>query len=112
MAPGDPNITLLKIIFETISAFGGVGMSLGYPNKTTSFASVLSAGSKVLLIITMLMGRHRGLLASMKDQEVIEYSAIKILVRRREEYILQYQNSKMREKIVKERNNESLIVHF
>ncbi|CAF5210578.1 unnamed protein product, partial [Rotaria magnacalcarata] len=41
----------------------------------------------------MLMGRHRGLLASMKDQEVIEYSAVNTLARRREEYILQYQQS-------------------
>ena len=60
----------------------------------------------------MLMGRHRGLLASMKDQEVIEYSAIKILIRRREEYVLQCQNSKMGEKLVKESNNDLTVVHF
>ncbi|CAF3575764.1 unnamed protein product [Rotaria sp. Silwood1] len=112
MSPADPDITLLKIIFEIISAFGGVGMSLGYPNKTTSFASILSAGSKVILIATMLMGRHRGLLASMKDQEVIEYSAINILVRRREEYILLFQTSRMHETIVKEKNDDSTVVHF
>ncbi|CAF3914206.1 unnamed protein product [Rotaria sordida] len=112
MTPVDPDITLLKIIFEIISAFGGVGMSLGYPNKTTSFASILSAGSKVILIATMLMGRHRGLLASMKDQEVIEYSATYILVRRREEYILQYQTSKTREPIVEKIKSDSTVVHF
>ncbi|CAF2576445.1 unnamed protein product [Rotaria sp. Silwood2] len=112
MAPVDPHITLSKIIFEIISAFGGVGMSLGYPNKTTSFASVLSTGSKVILIATMLMGRHRGLLASMKDQEVIEYSAINILVRRREEYILQSQTSRIREITVKGKNNDPTVVHF
>ncbi|CAF1164811.1 unnamed protein product [Rotaria sordida] len=112
MTPVDPDITLLKIIFEIISAFGGVGMSLGYPNKTTSFASILSAGSKVILIATMLMGRHRGLLASMKDQEVIEYSAMYILVRRRQEYILQYQTSKTREPIVEKIKSDSTVVHF
>ncbi|CAF0848039.1 unnamed protein product [Adineta steineri] len=113
MAPIDPEITLLKIIFEIISAFGGVGMSLGYTNTTTSFASVLSFGSKILLIITMLMGRHRGLLASMKDQEVIEYSAIKILTRQRQEYILRYQKSKLHENNdVKENDNDSTIVYF
>ncbi|CAF0951619.1 unnamed protein product [Adineta ricciae] len=97
MAPVDPDITLLKIVFEIISAFGGVGMSLGYPNKTTSFASALSSGSKFLLILTMLMGRHRGLLASMKDQEVIEFSASMLLARQRKEYILRYQKSKKTE---------------
>lgn len=113
MAPVDPHVTLLKIIFETISAFGGVGMSLGYPDRTTSFASVLSSGSKVLLIITMLMGRHRGLLASMKDQEVIEYSASKVLMRHREEYILRYQKSKAPEtNVAKNSDHDSLIIHF
>lgn len=90
MNPVDPNITLLKVVFEIISAFGGVGMSLGYPNKVTSFATILTPASKVILILTMLLGRHRGLLASMKDQEVIEYSAANILARHREEYILQH----------------------
>ncbi|UJR19670.1 hypothetical protein I4U23_022805 [Adineta vaga] len=113
MAPIDPEITLLKIIFEIISAFGGVGMSLGYSNKTTSFATVLSFGSKIILIITMLLGRHRGLLASMKDQEIIEYSASKILTRQRQEYILRYQKSKMhKSNDVKENENDSMIVYF
>ena len=90
MNPVDPNITLLKIVFEIISAFGGVGASLGYPDETTSFCSVLTSGSKIILIIIMIMGRHRGLLASMKDQKVIEYSAANILFHHREEYILHY----------------------
>jgi hypothetical protein len=112
MAPTDPDITILKIIFEIISAFGGVGMSLGYPDKTTSFASVLSSGSKIILIATMLMGRHRGLLSSMKDQDVIECSAVNILVRRREEYILQFKNSRTHKTIVKEKINDSSTIYF
>jgi hypothetical protein len=87
-------------------------MSLGYPDKTTSFASILSSGSKIILIATMLMGRHRGLLASMKDQEVIEYSAVNILARRREEYILQYHKSRTREDVVKEESDDFIAVHF
>lgn len=39
----------------------------------------------MILIVTMLLGRHRGLLASMKDQEVIQYSAKHILLRRQQE---------------------------
>ncbi|CAF3771760.1 unnamed protein product [Rotaria magnacalcarata] len=93
MAPADPNITLLKIIFETMSAFGTVGLSLGYPNIVSSFATVLSPASKVILIATMLMGRHRGLLASMKDQETIEYSAFDLLNRERLKLICEYEKT-------------------
>ncbi|CAM4835803.1 unnamed protein product [Rotaria magnacalcarata] len=93
MAPADPNITLLKIIFETISAFGTVGLSLGYPNIVSSFATVLSPASKVILIATMLMGRHCGLLASMKDQETIEYSAFDLLNRERLKLICEYEKT-------------------
>jgi hypothetical protein len=74
MAPVDPNITVFRVIFEVISAFGGCGLSIGYPTVTSSFATILTVPSKIILILTMCMGRHRGLLDSMKDQEQIEYS--------------------------------------
>ncbi|CAF0793060.1 unnamed protein product [Adineta steineri] len=75
MAPVDPKITVFRVIFEVISAFGGCGLSMGHPDVTSSFATVLTVPSKIILILTMCMGRHRGLLDSMKDQEEIEYSA-------------------------------------
>jgi hypothetical protein len=75
MAPVDPTITVFRIIFEVISAFGGCGLSMGHASVTSSFATVLTVPSKIILILTMCMGRHRGLLDSMKDQEEIEYSA-------------------------------------
>ena len=75
MAPVDPNITVFRVIFDVISAFGGCGLSIGHPTVTSSFATVLTVPSKIILILTMCMGRHRGLLDSMKDQEEIEYSA-------------------------------------
>ncbi|CAF1970342.1 unnamed protein product [Rotaria magnacalcarata] len=93
MAPVDPNITVFKVIFEIISAFGTVGLTLGYPNVSSSFATVLSPASKVILVITMLMGRHRGLLASMKDQEAIEHSAADLINRQCEEIIKEYQRT-------------------
>ncbi|CAF0758888.1 unnamed protein product [Adineta ricciae] len=94
MAPVDPEITVFKIIFEIISAFGAVGLTLGYPNVSSSFATVLSPTSKAILVVTMLMGRHRGLLASMKDQEAIEHSASDLLHRTREELIYKYEKKK------------------
>ncbi|CAF1535386.1 unnamed protein product [Rotaria magnacalcarata] len=75
MTPVDINITVFRVIFEVISAFGGCGLSVGHPNVTSSFATILTVPSKIILILTMCMGRHRGLLDSMKDQEEIEYSA-------------------------------------
>ena len=96
MAPVDPEITVFKVIFEIISAFGAVGLSLGYPNVASSFSSVLSPASKVILVVTMFMGRHRGLLASMKDQEVIELSAADTLHRRREELINAYEQRQIK----------------
>ncbi|UJR21610.1 hypothetical protein I4U23_024692 [Adineta vaga] len=81
MTPIDENVTFFKIVFEVISAFGAVGLTTGYPNIKSSFSAVLSVPSKVILILTMLMGRHRGLLDSMKDQEKIEYSAYTLLER-------------------------------
>ena len=43
------------------------------------------------------MGRHRGLLASMKDQEVIELSAVDTLNRRRDELINAYEQEKLKD---------------
>jgi hypothetical protein len=112
MAPVDPNITVFKIIFEIISAFGAVGLTLGYPNVASSFATVLSPASKTILVITMLMGRHRGLLASMKDQEAIEYSAADILTQRREEIIYEYEQSKLHTNPVYETEIDEKFVRF
>ncbi|CAF1263471.1 unnamed protein product [Rotaria magnacalcarata] len=112
MAPVDPNITVFKIIFEIISAFGAVGLTLGYPNIASSFASVLSPASKTILVITMLMGRHRGLLASMKDQEAIEHSAADVLARRREEVINTYQRTISNTNVLHETRPPLLTTYF
>ncbi|CAM4815989.1 unnamed protein product [Rotaria magnacalcarata] len=112
MAPADPNITLLKIIFETISAFGTVGLSLGHPNRASRFATVLSPASKVILIATMLMGRHRGLLASMQDQETIEYSAFVLLNRERLKLVSEYEKRTLGLRTVHKKKSEELITLF
>jgi len=57
----DPDFTNFKVIFEVISAYGTVGYSLGYPGIPQSFCGKFSTLSKLLLILTMLLGRHRGL---------------------------------------------------
>jgi hypothetical protein len=60
----------------------------------------------------MLMGRHRGLLASMKDQEAIEHSAADLLRRRREEIIFEYKQTRRDTKAVVETSFDERIVRF
>jgi len=57
----DPNYNLWFVLFEVVSAYGGVGLSAGYPTVFTSFSTVWSPFSRFLIIIIMIMGRHRGL---------------------------------------------------
>ncbi|CAF4974905.1 unnamed protein product [Rotaria sp. Silwood1] len=112
MSPIDPNITVFKVVFEIISAFGTVGLTLGYPNVASSFSTILSPASKTILIITMLMGRHRGLLASMTDQEAIEHSAADLLNRRREELIYEYQKTTSDVNGINRMRSEELVTQF
>jgi len=50
-----------KILFEIVSAYGTVGLSLGYRDIASSFSGVLSQPSQLLLVSVMLLGRLRGL---------------------------------------------------
>jgi hypothetical protein len=59
--PDTAYFTTFRVLFEVVSAFGTVGMSLGYPGVPTSFCGVWRPGSKLVLILVMLAGRHRGL---------------------------------------------------
>ncbi|CAF1000128.1 unnamed protein product [Rotaria sp. Silwood1] len=94
MTPNDPTITVLRVIFEVMSAFGGCGLSMGLAKGMPSLVSVLSSPSKVVIILVMCMGRHRGLLDSMKDQEEIEYSAQILIDSWKQLAILEYQEKK------------------
>lgn len=58
----DPsNYTPFKLLFEVCSAFGTVGLSLGFAGEATSFSGKLHHFSKLVLILVMLLGRNRGL---------------------------------------------------
>eukprot|EP00727_Mastigamoeba_balamuthi_P003785 m51a1_g13403 putative trk1 potassium transporter (766) ;mRNA; f:23971-27425 len=57
----DPlNFTPFKILFEIASAYGTVGLTLGYPGVAYSFAGKMRPLSKLVLVLVMMMGRHRG----------------------------------------------------
>lgn len=50
-----------NILFEVVSAYGTVGISTGLPGVAYSFSGGLYTGSKLVLCLVMLRGRHRGL---------------------------------------------------
>ncbi|KAF4611734.1 hypothetical protein D9613_003643 [Agrocybe pediades] len=52
---------LFRVLFELVSAFGGIGLSLGLPTDNFSFVGAMSPLSKLIVIVIMVRGRHRGL---------------------------------------------------
>ncbi|GBE80755.1 Low-affinity potassium transport protein [Sparassis crispa] len=53
--------TIFSILFELVSAYGTVGLSLGVPYANYSFSGAFRPLSKLILCAVMLRGRHRGL---------------------------------------------------
>ncbi|KAI0931017.1 hypothetical protein AcW1_007116 [Taiwanofungus camphoratus] len=52
---------IFALIFEAVSAYGTVGLSLGVPTANYSLSGKLHTLSKLILIAVMIRGRHRGL---------------------------------------------------
>ncbi|KAF2649762.1 potassium transport protein TRK1/TRK2 [Lophiostoma macrostomum CBS 122681] len=53
--------TLFSVLFEIVSAYGTVGLSMGYPGVNTSFSGQFKTLSKLIIVAMQLRGRHRGL---------------------------------------------------
>ncbi|KAK4621802.1 Low-affinity potassium transport protein [Fulvia fulva] len=56
-----PAFTTFSVLFEIVSAYGTVGLSLGYPDYTPSFSGQFKTLSKLIIVAMMIRGRHRGL---------------------------------------------------
>jgi hypothetical protein len=56
-----PAFDLFACLFEIVSAYGTVGLSLGYPNIDASFSAEFTVVSKLVICAMMIRGRHRGL---------------------------------------------------
>lgn len=52
---------IFNILFELVSAYGGVGLSLGVPYDNYSLSGAFRPLSKLIVCFVMLRGRHRGL---------------------------------------------------
>ncbi|KAF2401992.1 TrkH-domain-containing protein [Trichodelitschia bisporula] len=58
----DPTIfSVFNVIFEVVSGYGNVGISIGLPDEAYSFSGAWRTLSKLILCAVMLRGRHRGL---------------------------------------------------
>jgi Trk-type K+ transport system membrane component len=53
-----PNFTVFQILFEIVSAFGTVGLSIPI-NSVVSFSASFTVVSKLIICLIMLFGRHR-----------------------------------------------------
>ena len=53
----DPTFNYLNVVFEVVSGYGTVGDSRGFEGGVTSFAGIMTDDSKIVLNLTMLIGR-------------------------------------------------------
>eukprot|EP00698_Gefionella_okellyi_P014096 TRINITY_DN3894_c0_g1_i2.p1 TRINITY_DN3894_c0_g1~~TRINITY_DN3894_c0_g1_i2.p1 ORF type:complete len:670 (-),score=92.42 TRINITY_DN3894_c0_g1_i2:8-2017(-) len=54
-------VTVFNVMYEVASAYGTVGLSLGYPGTVTSLSAIFGTGAKLVMCAICLIGRHRGL---------------------------------------------------
>lgn len=57
----DGRFDLFAVLFEIVSAYGTVGLSIGVPNVNASLCSQFGVIGKLVIIAMMIRGRHRGL---------------------------------------------------
>ena len=62
--------SVFNVIFEVVSGYGCVGISVGLPNEEYSFCGAWHKLSKLVLCAVMIRGRHRGLPVAI-DQAVM-----------------------------------------
>ncbi|KAI1137482.1 TrkH-domain-containing protein [Hypoxylon sp. FL0543] len=53
--------SVFAVLFEIVSAYTNIGISTGLPDQSYSFSGGMYTGSKIIMILVMLRGRHRGL---------------------------------------------------
>ncbi|KAI0200734.1 cation transport protein-domain-containing protein [Astrocystis sublimbata] len=53
--------SMFAVLFELVSAYGTVGLSLGFPGTNASLVAQFSVLGKLVIIAMMIRGRHRGL---------------------------------------------------
>lgn len=58
----DPrSYSVFNFMFEIVSGYTNIGLSIGLPDQSYSFSGGWYTGSKLVMIVMMIRGRHRGL---------------------------------------------------
>ncbi|KAI6533849.1 hypothetical protein MCOR05_006554 [Pyricularia oryzae] len=58
----DPRtFSVFNFLFEIVSGYTNIGISVGLPDQSYSFSGGWYTGSKVVMVFMMIRGRHRGL---------------------------------------------------
>lgn len=65
----------LGVVFELVSAFGGIGLTLGIPTENFGFSGAFGPVSKIVVIIIMVRGRHRGLPVAIDRASELMYTS-------------------------------------
>ncbi|KAJ5297068.1 uncharacterized protein N7443_007961 [Penicillium atrosanguineum] len=56
-----PAFSVFSVLFEVVSAYANVGLSLGFPTNSASLSGEFTTFSKLVICFMMIRGRHRGL---------------------------------------------------
>ncbi|THG92683.1 hypothetical protein EW026_g8305 [Hermanssonia centrifuga] len=75
--PEKPWFNVFALIFELVSAYGTVGLSLGLPTANYSLSGEFHTLSKLITCAVMLRGRHRGLPIALDRAVLLPYEFIK-----------------------------------
>ncbi|KAI1260549.1 cation transport protein-domain-containing protein [Xylariaceae sp. FL1019] len=58
----DPvTFSVFNMLFEIVSGYTNIGISIGLPDQSYSLTGGMYTGSKIIMVLVMLRGRHRGL---------------------------------------------------
>ncbi|KAF5010553.1 hypothetical protein FDECE_3295 [Fusarium decemcellulare] len=57
----DKKFNSFDVLFEVVSAYGTVGLSIGVPNVNASLCSQFTVVGKLIIVAMQIRGRHRGL---------------------------------------------------
>ncbi|KAG8756489.1 low affinity potassium transporter [Serendipita sp. 396] len=82
--PETKQFDLFGILFELVSAYSSVGLSLGLPNANYSMSGAWSVPSKLVLVSVMVRGRLRGLPVAIDRSVMIPKEMTNIDIARRQ----------------------------
>ena len=84
MTRENPVVDFVDVVFEIISAYGNVGLSMGFPGSMASLCGNMSTFGKLVLIFIMMVGKLRGLPTHSDAVSDFSFKELKFWVKRAE----------------------------